>query len=103
MALFLFLGWGPKIRSFGIISTPGYNLLDLKHACVEALTASLTVENALDLLVMADMHHCDDLKDAAKKLIVQKSGEVVEQEGWFKKIAKFHDLLEEVFKAVAKK
>ena len=61
------------------------------------------MENALDLLVMADMHHCDDLKDAAKKLIVEKSGEVVEQEGWFEKMTKFQDLLKEVVKASAKK
>ena len=80
-----------------------YNLLDLKHACVEALIASLTVENALDLLVMADMHHCDGLKTATKKLIVEKSGEVVEQEGWFEKMTKFQDLLKEVVKASAKK
>ena len=57
----------------------------------------------MDLLVIADMHRCDDLKDAAKKLILEKSGEVVKQEGWFKKIAKFQDLLEEVFMALAKK
>ena len=57
----------------------------------------------MDLLVIADMHHCEDLKDAAKKLIVEKSGEVAEQEGWFKKIAKFQDLLEEVVQALAKK
>ena len=75
----------------------------MKIACVESLLGSLTVENALDLLVMADMHHCDDLKDAAKKLIVEKSAEVAEQEGWVKKIAKFQDLLEEVVKALAKK
>ena len=52
---------------------------------------------------MADMHHCDDLKNAAKKLIVKKSWAVVKQEGWFKKIAKFQDLLEEVVKALAEK
>ena len=80
-----------------------YNLPDLKHACVKALIASLTVENALDLLVMADMHQCDGLKIAAKKLIVEKSGEVVEQEGWFEKMKKFEDLHKEVFQAIAKK
>ena len=75
----------------------------MKIACVERLLAGLTVENALDLLVIADMHHCDDLKDAAKKLILEKSGEVVKQEGWFKKIAKLQDLLEEIVKALAEK
>ena len=83
--------------------TSRYNLPALKASCVEALVAGLTVENALDLLVMADMHHCDDLKIAAKKLIVEKSGEVVEQEGWFEKMTKFQDLLKEVVKASAKK
>ena len=75
----------------------------LKIACVERLLAGLTVENALDLLVIADMPRCDDLKDAAKKLILEKSGEVVKQEGWFKKITKFQCLLEEVVKALAEK
>ena len=65
--------------------------------------ASLTVENALDLLVMADMHHCDGLKNAAKKLIVEKSGEVIKQEGWFEKMTKFQDLHKEVVEALAKK
>ena len=80
-----------------------YDLPALKHTCLGALLASLTVENALDLLVMADMHQCDDLKNAAKKLIVEKSGEVVEQEGWFEKMTKFQDILKEVFQAIAKK
>ena len=61
------------------------------------------MENALDLLVMADMHHCDGLKTAAKKFIVEKSGEVVEQEGWFEKMTKFQDLHKEVVQALAKK
>ena len=61
------------------------------------------MENALDLLVMADMHHCDELKDAAKKLIVEKSEEVIKQEGWFEKITTFKDLHKEVVEALAKK
>ena len=52
---------------------------------------------------MADMHQCDGLKNAAKKLIVKKSGEVIKQEGWFEKMTKFQDLLKEVVKALAKK
>ena len=83
--------------------TSRYHLPALRASCVDALVAGLTVENALDLLVMADMHHCDGLKIAAKKLIVEKSGEVVEQEGWFEKMTKFQDLLKEVVKASAKK
>ena len=83
--------------------TSRYNLPALRASCVEALIGGLTVENALDLLVMADMHHCDGLKVAAKKLIVEKSGEVVEQEGWFEKMKKFEDLHKEVFQAIAKK
>ena len=80
-----------------------YNLPALKTVCVDSLLAGLALENALELLVMADMHHCDDLKIAAKKLIVEKSGEVVEQEGWFEKVTKFQDILKEVFQALAKK
>ena len=80
-----------------------YYLPALRDSCVEALVGGLTVGNALDLLVMADMHNCDGLKTAAKKLIVEKSGEVVEQEGWFEKMTKFPDLHKEVFKALAKK
>ena len=83
--------------------TSRYNLPALRASCVEALIGGLTVENALDLLVMADMHHCDGLKVAAKKLIVEKSGEVVEQEGWFEKMTKFQDILKEVVQAIAKK
>ena len=70
---------------------------------MEALVGDLKAENALDMLVMADMHHCDELKDAAKKLIIEKSGEVVKQEGWFEKIITFKDLHKEVFQALAEK
>ena len=83
--------------------TSRYNLPALRASCVEALVTGLTVENAVDLLVMADMHHCDGLKIAAKKLIVEKSGEVVEQEGWFEKMTKFQGLLKEIFKAIPNK
>ena len=83
--------------------TSRYNLQVLRDSSVEALVGGLTVQNALDLLVMADMHNCDGLKTAAKKLIVEKSGEVVEQEGWFEKMKKFEDLHKEVFQAIAKK
>ena len=83
--------------------TSRYNLSALRDSCVEALVGGLTVENALDLLVMADMHNCDELKIAAKELIAEKLGEVVEQEGWFEKMAKFQDLLKEVVQAIAKK
>ena len=41
----------------------------------------------------------DFLNDDAKKLIVEKSGEEVKQEWWFKKITKFQDILKEVLKA----
>ena len=80
-----------------------YNLPALKDACVEAMISGLTVANALDLLVLADMHHSEKLKAAAKKLVVQKSREIVEQEGWFNKVAQFQDLLKEVFQAIAEK
>lgn len=56
-----------------------YNLPALKDACVEAMISGLTVSNALDLLVLADMHHSEKLKAAAKKLVVEKSREIVEQ------------------------
>ena len=65
--------------------------------------ANLTVENALDLLVLADMHQCGRLKQAAKKFIIEKSGEVVKQEGWFDKMSRFQDLLKEVVQALATK
>merc|ERR550519_1487470 len=86
-----------------LVAADRYDLRGLGYVCFEALMASLSVENALDLLVLADMHHCEDLKIAAKKLIIEKSGEVVEQEGWFEKMTKFQDLLKEVVKAIGKK
>ena len=79
------------------------DLPSLKTSCVLSLTARMTVENAVDILVLANLHSSEELKEAAKKLIVEKSGDMVQQEGWFQKLTTFPDLLKEMFEAIAKK
>ena len=80
------------------VAADKYNLPSLKTSCVLSLTAEMTVENAVDILVLADLHRSEELKVAAKKLIVEKSGDMVRQEGWFQKLTAFPELHKEMFK-----
>lgn len=74
-----------------------YALEELKLMCEDALYFGLSVENAVEVLVHADLHCADGLKKRVKRFIADHSEEVVETPG-YKAIgeAQLH-LLAEIF------
>lgn len=77
-----------------------YDLPGLKKSCENSLIVSMSQETVLDLFVLADMHNANELRVAAKKMIVENRADIVKQDGWRDKLGKYNDLIFEVFEAV---
>jgi len=79
-------------------------LEDLKKVCeTYLLTYHMNLENAIDMLVIAEAHGASDLKKGAMKIVVKNSAAIIKQEGWKDKLIGSSALLLEVFEALAKK
>lgn len=64
--------WLIKTESILILPTlphPQYALERLKVMCEDALCTSLSVENAAEILILADLHSADQLKTQAVDFI----------------------------------
>ena len=77
-----------------------YEIEDLKKACEVVLVTQLNIRNMLDMLVMADMYKANELKVAAKKLIVDNSKELMKQKDWKLRFGNSQSLLFEVLESV---
>ncbi|GFY56061.1 hypothetical protein TNIN_348821 [Trichonephila inaurata madagascariensis] len=51
-----------------------YEILSLKSECSSFLKDNLSSDNALDLLILSDMHHDEDLKSSTEKFILNHRG-----------------------------
>ncbi|GFY56062.1 hypothetical protein TNIN_348831 [Trichonephila inaurata madagascariensis] len=51
-----------------------YEILSLKSECSSFLKDNLSLDNALDLLILSDMHHDEDLKSSTEKFILNHRG-----------------------------
>ena len=80
-----------------------YNLPGLKSLCEDALSKAMTIDNVLDMLLLADLHKACRVKALAFNFTIENAQEIVSQEGWSKKLEKFPSILSDMFKAVAKK
>ena len=67
--------------------------------CEEALCSSLTVENAADVLVLADLHSAIHLKTQAIDFINSHPTEVWDTEGGKKMLRKNSTLVADILKA----
>ncbi|XP_065205297.1 speckle-type POZ protein B-like isoform X8 [Planococcus citri] len=79
-----------------------YDLYRLKMMCANSLLERLTVENAVRVLALADMHGVNELKNEVIKFIVSKPTEVFATEGW-KSIRSNFMLADEVSVALARR
>ena len=77
-----------------------YEIEDLKKACEVILVTQINIKNMLDMLVMADMYKANQLKVAAKKLIVDNSKELMKQKDWKLRFGNSQSLLFEVLESV---
>ena len=80
-----------------------YDLPGLKSLCENALSKAMTIDNVLDMLLLADLNKAKSVKDVAINFIIENAQEIVSQEGWSKKLEKFPTILSDLFKAATKK
>jgi hypothetical protein len=74
-----------------------YDLQRLKEACVHAMDVCLTKENVIDILIMADLHRCDDLKGKCLKSLGEWKSSLDSQD--LKRLLKeFPDLMIDLIK-----
>ena len=69
-------------KATGLLSAAEkYDLKELKTMCETALCDTITQDNVLDLLVLADLHGACTLRSLALKFIVDNGKEIVSQIG----------------------
>jgi speckle-type POZ protein len=78
-----------------------YALDRLKVMCEESLCSGLSVENAADVLILADLHSADQLKAQAIDFINIHATEVMETVGWKSMVHSHPHLIAEAFRALA--
>ncbi|XP_065205310.1 speckle-type POZ protein B-like isoform X20 [Planococcus citri] len=79
-----------------------YDLGRLKIMCAKKLINGLSVENAANVLILADMHHHEDLKREATIFIAANFPQVLNTAAWQMLLTNPH-LMNEVCQAVARK
>ena len=76
----------------------------LKKLCEVKFIPTLTVKNAVDLVIVARMFTANQLEAAAKKFIVGHSRQILKQHGWREKLGnQFHDLVLDILEASLEK
>ncbi|KRY12982.1 Protein maternal effect lethal 26 [Trichinella patagoniensis] len=79
-----------------------YRVLDLKIRCERVLANSLTVENACDLLVIADTHSASYLKEKALDFMHQNVSQITTTQGWTLLLNQRQELVTEVVQSFGK-
>ena len=78
-----------------------YDLVVLKKMCETVLFSSLTVENAVDLLVLADMHCASQLKAHVIQFITKHVKDVLLTPAWKNRKFTHSQIIIGVFEALA--
>jgi len=78
-----------------------YDLERLKMMCEESLSANLSNDTAADILILADMHSAQQLKNHAIEFINSHATDVMETAGWKQMITRQPHLIAEAFRALA--
>ncbi|XP_065205323.1 speckle-type POZ protein-like [Planococcus citri] len=78
-----------------------YGLDGLKMICAEELNKTLSVENAANILLLADMHGVKELKSESIKFIVSKFIKVFNSAAWKNIVLEHSSLANEVYEALS--
>ncbi|XP_065205264.1 speckle-type POZ protein-like [Planococcus citri] len=79
-----------------------YGLVQLKKMCVESISKSLSVENAPNMLILADLYRVDDLKSQVIEFIVARSSEIMNSTTWDQIMPMYPQVLNDVCKALSR-
>lgn len=71
----------------------------LKAQCEESLSNNLDIENAIDILILADLHSATQLKTSAIEFINTHTNDIMETAAWKNMISQNPNLVAEIFKA----
>lgn len=75
-----------------LVAADKYDIKDLKEDCVQYLLPCVTVKNAVELLIWADLQSIDKLKKAALDCVISNGKEICHQEEWEKLMKGYPDL-----------
>ncbi|XP_028617137.1 TD and POZ domain-containing protein 4-like [Grammomys surdaster] len=103
---FIYTGKAPHLHSHSmatdvLAAADKYGLEDLKVLCEDALYRSLSVENAAQTLILADLHSREELKSQALYFISVHASEVSQTSGWKSMVESHPHLVAEAFLSLA--
>lgn len=104
MLRFIYTGKAANLEKMAddlLAAADKYALDRLKVMCEEALCTNLSIENAADILILADLHSADQLKAQAIDFINTHATDVMETSGWKSMIMSHPHLIAEAFRALA--
>ncbi|XP_015604177.1 speckle-type POZ protein isoform X1 [Cephus cinctus] len=104
MLRFIYTGKAANLEKMAddlLAAADKYALERLKVMCEEALCTSLAIENAADILILADLHSADQLKAQAIDFINTHATDVMDTAGFKSMVNSHPHLIAEAFRALA--
>lgn len=104
MLRFIYTGKAANLEKMAddlLAAADKYALERLKVMCEEALCTSLAIENAADILILADLHSADQLKAQAIDFINTHATDVMDTSGFKSMVNSHPHLIAEAFRALA--
>jgi len=104
MLRFIYTGKASSLEKMAddlLAAADKYALERLKVMCEEALCQGLSVENAADVLILADLHSADQLKAQAIDFINAHATDVMETCGWKAMVNSHPHLVAEQYRVLA--
>ncbi|KAM6163186.1 speckle-type POZ protein-like [Rhynchocyon petersi] len=97
---FIYTGKAPNVDKMAgnlLAAAERYALERLKVMCEDALCSNLSVENAADILILADLHSAHQLKSQAVDFINYHASDVLETSGWQSMVVSHPHLKDETY------
>jgi speckle-type POZ protein len=104
MLRFIYTGKASNLEKMAddlLAAADKYALERLKVMCEEALCTNLSIDNAAEILILADLHSADQLKAQAIDFINTHATDVMDTPGWKSMIQTHPHLIAEAFRALA--
>ncbi|MBZ3874357.1 ATP-binding cassette sub-family G member 2 [Sciurus carolinensis] len=104
MMCFIYTGKAPNLDKMTddlLAAADKYALERLKVMCEDALCSNLSVENAAEILILADLHNADQLKTQAVDFINYHASDVLETSGWKSMVVSHPHLVAEAYRSLA--
>uniref|UniRef100_A0AAY4ETK3 BTB domain-containing protein n=1 Tax=Denticeps clupeoides TaxID=299321 RepID=A0AAY4ETK3_9TELE len=103
LVTFIYTGKVPNLQDMAtelLVAADMYLLERLKRMCEDALCRSLTVENAVEILIFTDLHLTPNLREEAITFIKSHLFDIIETPGWESLQADHPHLIGEVNRAL---